>query len=177
MSIQRPIRDQAHRATLADLEDLLVKGNAAVVATDLDGVITHWSAGAERLYGWSGDEAIGLPVLDLLVTLRDQALAEDAVDSTRRTGSWEGELDIRVQGREGRTRVHPQHADQGRRRASRRPARSLDGRLRVGLFLDAGSCPPVRGRHRRIWRPVTRKPRWSGAFGRRRWAVTTIVGG
>ena len=25
--------------------------------------------------------------------------------------------------------------------------------------------------------PITRKPRWSGAFGRRRWAVTTIVGG
>ena len=95
MSIQRPIRDEGHRATLADLEYLLVKGDAAVIATNLDGVITHWSAGAERLYGWSGDEAIGLPVLELLVTLRDHALAEDAIYSIRRTGSWEGEFDIR----------------------------------------------------------------------------------
>ena len=90
MSTHRPIRDQAHRATLADLEDLLVKGDAAVVATDLDGVITHWSAAAERLYGWSGDEAIGLPVSTCSITLGDQALAEDVIDSTQRHGQLGG---------------------------------------------------------------------------------------
>ena len=63
-------------ATLSELEDQLVKGGAAVIATDLDGVITHWSAAAERLYGWSGEEAIGLPILEFMVTLDDRQLAE-----------------------------------------------------------------------------------------------------
>ena len=63
-------------ATLSELEDQLVKGGAAVIATDLDGVITHWSATAQRLYGWSGEEAIGLPILDFMVALGDRRLAE-----------------------------------------------------------------------------------------------------
>src|SRR3954447_19919424 len=27
-------------------------GSSAVIATDLDGMVTHWSVGASRLYGW-----------------------------------------------------------------------------------------------------------------------------
>ena len=34
-----------------------------------------------------------------------------------------------------------------------------------------------RGLQQELMASLTRKPRWSGAFGRRRWAVTTIVGG
>jgi protein-histidine pros-kinase len=34
----------------------------AVVGKTLDGVIVSWNAGAERLYGWSADEAIGAPI-------------------------------------------------------------------------------------------------------------------
>jgi PAS domain S-box-containing protein len=108
MSTYRPFRDDAHRgghwaierrrdqgATVAELDDLLVHGGAAVVATDLDGVITHWSAGAERLYGWSGDEAIGVPLLELVVTPRDQQLAEEIMERVQHNGSWEGEFDVR----------------------------------------------------------------------------------
>jgi PAS domain S-box-containing protein len=85
------LRDRG--ASLSELEDLLVTGGAAVIATDLDGVITHWSAGAERLYGWSGDEAIGRPVIDLLVAQGDRRAAEEIMDSVRRTGTWEGGVD------------------------------------------------------------------------------------
>ena len=63
-------------ATLSELEDQLVKGGAAVIATDLDGVITHWSVTAQRLYGWSGEEAIGLPILEFMIALDDRRLAE-----------------------------------------------------------------------------------------------------
>jgi PAS domain S-box-containing protein len=82
-------------ATPSQLEDLLVTGGAAVIATDLEGVITHWSATAQRLYGWSGDEAIGHPVLDLLVAACDRKTAAERLESVRRTGGWEGEFDIR----------------------------------------------------------------------------------
>ncbi|UAW98510.1 PAS domain S-box protein [Halopseudomonas nanhaiensis] len=33
----------------------------AIIATDLDGLITYWSVGAAQLLGWSESEAIGLP--------------------------------------------------------------------------------------------------------------------
>jgi PAS domain S-box-containing protein len=109
MSADRPNRDSAsdgggwtgrgrrrrdREAIVAELEDQLVQGGAAVVATDLDGVITHWSAGAERLYGWSAEEAIGQPVLDLLVALADRPSAAANIESIRATGSWEGEFDV-----------------------------------------------------------------------------------
>jgi PAS domain S-box-containing protein len=38
----------------------------AVIATDLDGVITHWNRGAEQLYGWSAGEARGHNFFELL---------------------------------------------------------------------------------------------------------------
>ena len=79
----------------AELEELLVHGAAAVIATDLDGVITHWNAGAQRLYGWSGTETIGLQFLDLLVAPDDRRTAEANMESIRRTGGWEGEFDLR----------------------------------------------------------------------------------
>jgi PAS domain S-box-containing protein len=87
--------EERRRSTIAELEDRLVTGGAAVIATDLDGVITHWSAGAERLYGWSSAEAVGRSVLELLYGARDRASAEENLARIRRSGSWEGEYDLR----------------------------------------------------------------------------------
>ena len=102
MSGDPPIRDSAPDggegavARRADeLEELLVQGGAGVVATDLDGVITHWSAGAQRLYGWSDTETIGLQFLDLLVAPGDRGTAKQNMESIRRTGGWEGEFALR----------------------------------------------------------------------------------
>jgi two-component system NtrC family sensor kinase len=38
----------------------------AIVGKDLNGVITSWNKGAERLFGYSGEEAIGKPVTMLI---------------------------------------------------------------------------------------------------------------
>src|SRR5579864_5890818 len=41
------------------LAAILEKSDDAIIHTDLDGVITGWSAGAVRLYGYSAEETIG----------------------------------------------------------------------------------------------------------------------
>src|SRR5216683_7712802 len=41
------------------LATILEKSDDAIIHTDLDGVITGWSAGAARLYGYSAEETIG----------------------------------------------------------------------------------------------------------------------
>lgn len=33
--------------------------DAAVIATDLDGLVELWSRDAERLYGWTAEQAVG----------------------------------------------------------------------------------------------------------------------
>ena len=81
-----------------ELEELLVHGDAAVIATDLDGVITHWSVGAHRLYGWTSEEAIGRPFLELMVAPGDWETAEQNMLSIQRSGGWEGEFDLHRKG-------------------------------------------------------------------------------
>ena len=40
----------------------------AIIVRKLDGTITFWSEGAEKLYGWTKDEAIGQDINKLLKT-------------------------------------------------------------------------------------------------------------
>jgi PAS domain S-box-containing protein len=94
MTTSRQSRNEAPE----ELEELLVHGGAAVIATDLDGVITHWSAGAQRLYGWTGQEAIGRPFLELMVAPRDWEMAERNMESIQRNGGWEGDFDLHRKG-------------------------------------------------------------------------------
>ena len=51
----------------------IVEGAAdAVLFTDREGVIRLWNAGAERIFGWSADEAIGKS-MDLIIPERLRA--------------------------------------------------------------------------------------------------------
>lgn len=53
--------------------------------------ILFWNTGAERLYGWSRQEAVGRNSHDLLHTIFPEALASIKEQLTRR-GEWEGQL-------------------------------------------------------------------------------------
>ncbi|MEO6183704.1 MAG: PAS domain S-box protein, partial [Verrucomicrobiota bacterium] len=58
-------REEAARSTLA----AVVESSAdAIISTDLDSIITSWNRGAERLYGYTAEEAIGQPVTILIST-------------------------------------------------------------------------------------------------------------
>src|SRR5689334_16770452 len=57
----------------------------------LDGTITHWSSGMQRLYGYSPEDAIGRRSQDLLRTEFPQPLAEIA-NELLQNHLWNGEL-------------------------------------------------------------------------------------
>jgi PAS domain S-box-containing protein len=52
-------RDEAALALLASIVEF---SDDAIVSKTLEGVITSWNAGAERLYGYSAAEAVGRPI-------------------------------------------------------------------------------------------------------------------
>jgi len=90
-----PRRQQQASVAPDELKDLLQQQELAVIATDLVGTVTHWSDGAERLYGWSRTEVIGRPITELTVGPEDTQVAENIMESVRRTGRWEGDFWVR----------------------------------------------------------------------------------
>lgn len=57
----------------------------------IDGTITHWTKGCERLYGWTAEESVGRRSWDLLSTMFPQPI--EAIETQLlRSGFWQGEL-------------------------------------------------------------------------------------
>ena len=63
----------------------------AIIVKTLDGNITFWSKGAEKLYGWTEDEAIGQTTDGLFKTRYSQPL-EKIISELKTSGHWSGEL-------------------------------------------------------------------------------------
>jgi PAS domain S-box-containing protein len=85
----RRLRQSAE--TLKRQAQLLDLTHDTVVARDQRDVITFWNRGAETLYGWRHEEAIGAVCHNLLKTVYP-ASRQSIDDVLRGTGHWEGEL-------------------------------------------------------------------------------------
>ena len=72
---------------------LLDKTHDAIMVRDLDNRVLYWNHGAERIYGWTSDEAVGKPIHELLLR-GDLAHLPVAHDTALRTGEWSGEVHV-----------------------------------------------------------------------------------
>jgi PAS domain S-box-containing protein len=80
---------KAVHGRLAEQASLLDKAQDAIVVRGLDHRITYWNKSAERLYGWSAAEALGMVARDLQ---SDPAVFDEAMRRVLEHGDWMGEL-------------------------------------------------------------------------------------
>jgi PAS domain S-box-containing protein len=78
----------AERTQQASLLDLT---HDTIFVRDMSDVITYWNRGAQELYGWTSQEAIGKPAHQLLQTTFPVP-SDEIRSELLRTGRWEGEL-------------------------------------------------------------------------------------
>jgi PAS domain S-box-containing protein len=84
-------RLRAQEAHLRGLAELVELTHDAIFVRDLDSKILFWNPAAERLYGWSKDEAIGAVSHELLHTKFPVSVSEVEAQVVQQ-GWWEGEL-------------------------------------------------------------------------------------
>jgi PAS domain S-box-containing protein len=83
-------RKKAEEATKRQASLIDLSPDAIIVRT-IDGTITFWSKGAEKLYGWTFSEAIGQIANVLLKTTLPEPLT-NIISQAKSTGQWSGEL-------------------------------------------------------------------------------------
>src|SRR5215213_2412653 len=70
---------------------LLDQAQDAILVRDLNQNILFWNKGAEKIYGWSADEAVGKNAGSLIFTERSKQF-DAAREAIIENGEWKGEL-------------------------------------------------------------------------------------
>jgi diguanylate cyclase (GGDEF)-like protein/PAS domain S-box-containing protein len=77
-------------ARIRDQAALLDKARDAITVRSLEHRILYWNKSAERLYGWSMEQAIGTQIENLIYN--DSALFAEATNRVLEFGEWSGEI-------------------------------------------------------------------------------------
>jgi two-component system sensor kinase FixL len=85
------LKNQSANAALRERARLLDLTHDTIFVRDQGDVIRYWNRGAEELYGWGRDEAVGRVSHQLLKTVFPKPLSE-IMEELLQTGRWEGEL-------------------------------------------------------------------------------------
>ncbi len=78
------------------IQTIIDTAQDAFIAVDLNGRIADWNAAATRMFGWDADEAIGRPLVELVVPERFRASLANAMRAFNETGDI-GALDRRLE--------------------------------------------------------------------------------
>lgn len=90
-SRRRQYQVRQREQQLAEQARLLDLSNDAIIVRDWDGCILYWNHGAEKLYGWKREEALGKNIHAFLQTQFPKPFQEVQAELSR-TGEWTGEL-------------------------------------------------------------------------------------
>jgi PAS domain S-box-containing protein len=83
--------EQQAEAALREQANLLNLTHDAIFVRDMNGTVKYWNRGAEELYGWPAEQAVGSVILELLKTIFQVPL-EQIEEEVIGAGRWEGEL-------------------------------------------------------------------------------------
>jgi PAS domain S-box-containing protein len=100
----RAVRQRAQQteAILREQPNLLNLTHEAIFVREMNGTIKYWNRGAEELYGWSAEQAVGRVTQELLETSLPAPLQQIEEEMITGAGRWECEL---VQTRKDGSRV------------------------------------------------------------------------
>jgi PAS domain S-box-containing protein len=84
--LQLEVEKRAQQARLLD------QTHDSIIFRQLDGTITYWNRGAQELYGWRAEDAIGKRSHDLFLTVFPIPIEKIEAELLR-AGVWEGELE------------------------------------------------------------------------------------
>ena len=91
--LQREVAIRTQQANLLNLT------HDTIFVRDMNDIITYWNRGAQELYGWTSEEAIGKRSHDLLKTIFPAPADEQVINRLEaiqaellRMGRWDGEL-------------------------------------------------------------------------------------
>jgi PAS domain S-box-containing protein len=85
-SLQIEVAERTQQASLLNLT------HDTIFVRDMSDVITYWNRGAQELYGWTAEEAIGKRAHELLQTAFPAPIEEIRAELLR-SGRWDGELE------------------------------------------------------------------------------------
>jgi anti-anti-sigma factor len=66
----------------------------ALIATDLEGVVTHWNGDAQALYGYAPEEVLGRPITNVTVGPSHDQDAHRIMETIRAKGRWQGPFEV-----------------------------------------------------------------------------------
>ncbi|AUT64138.1 PAS domain-containing sensor histidine kinase [Paraburkholderia terrae] len=87
------LRNQASNDMLRKQLEMLDLTHDAIIVYDMDDHVTFWNQGAERLYGWTAQQAMGQPLHELTQTKASTMPIDEIRRETVLHGGWHGELE------------------------------------------------------------------------------------
>ena len=136
VSSQRQVeRHRETQLTEARLLSAIVESSDdAIISKSLDGMIQSWNAGAERLFGYSAQEAVGRHVS--LIIPQDRIQEEDRIIATLKEGKRVDHFETERKRRDGRRipvslTISPIYDDTGRVIGASKIARDVTDRKRM----------------------------------------------
>src|SRR3954467_5832671 len=137
---QPPMDELPAEEGRARLAAIVESSDDAIVSKTLEGIITSWNKGAERIFGWREDEVIGRPIT--LIIPKDRLEEEPKILARMRVGERVDHFETIRQTKDGRlinvsVTISPMRDQQGHIIGASKIARDITTQKRFQQELEA----------------------------------------